>query len=385
MNNIHIGGVYYGQHNIGDEAIVYSMIKTFSSNNILSVSSYGSEWIDELFPNVERHMIPVRFQKPKYGIYTVPVRNVIKDYIKVKKEIAFYNEKDIYICGGATILSDCPWYSLRTVQLAGKSQNDVYLWGVGMAEINDKKTLHYIKDVLNKDYVKKIFTRDEFVRERLIDLDVTSDKVYVSYDPAIMIESHQVDLDIYLTKEQRELYLNGNINIVLSVSGEADVVKKTPISVIKKAVENLQRRYGANIFLIPTGCGKQCKDTEFLCSIASDLNNKSICVIKKEFNPSDLVGFLQKIDLIISSRLHMNILGACASTPSIGLIRNRKIVDFARIIGLPYLELETLNCEQLENEAVNILNNNDFYTAVIKSKVAQMRKQYREAVKIINL
>ena len=385
MKNIHIGGVYYGQHNIGDEAILLSMIKTFSYGKNLSVSTYDSDWIEELFPEVKRHIIPVRYQKPKYGIFTVPARNVVKDYFKVKNELNFFRAKDIYICGGATILSDCPWYSLRTVQLAGKSRCDVYLWGVGMAELYDDETLWYIREVLNEKYVKKIFTRDEYVKERLIKLGVQTDKIFVSYDPAIMIESHQLDLEKYLSQEQKKLFMNGKKNIVLTISGEADVVKRTPIDVIKDAIKNIQKRYDANVFLIPTGCGKQCKDAEILLSIARELENWNVSVIIKEFTPNDLVTFLEGIDLIVSSRLHMNIFGACASTPSIGLVRNEKIIDFARLMGLPYLDLETLSSDQLEREAVNILENSSEYVSSIKKKVSEMRQQYQEAIRIMGI
>lgn len=386
MKKIHIGGVYYGQHNIGDEAIAHSMINTFSKNNMVSISTYGSEWIEEIAQNVERHCIPVRYQKPKLGlIYTVPARNLFKDVFKVKREIDFYKTKDVYVCGGATILSDCPWYSLRTVELAGKAKCDVFLWGVGMAEVDDSDTLTYIRNVLNKDYVKIIFTRDEIVRERLLRIGVNSKKVAVSYDPAIMMDGVFSTPDKYLTEKQREIYFDDNPNIVLTISGETDVVKKTPIDVIKKAVLDIQVKYNANVFLIPTGCGKQCKDTEFLTSIATDLSNNRITVIKNEFTPKELVGFLKNVKLIISSRLHMNIFGVCASTPSIGLVRNKKIIDFAQIMGLPYLELDTLTVEQLVKQAENVLNNRDLYANAIDSKVKKMRAQYQHAEEMIGL
>lgn len=386
MKKIHIGGVYYGQHNIGDEAIAYSMIKTFSKNNSVSISTYGSEWIDELGWKVERHSIPVRFQKPKFGfIYTVPARNLYKDIFKLKREVSYYKTKDVYICGGATILSDCPWYSLRTVELAGKAKLDVYLWGVGMAEVDDLKTLLYVKNVLNENYVKMVFTRDEIVRERLINIGVNTEKVAISYDPAIMIDGNFSSPEKYLTKVQMEMYFDDNPNIVLTISGEADIVKKTPIEVIKQAIFDIQVKYNANVFLIPTGCGKQCKDTEFLISVATDLCNDHIVVIKKEFTPGDLVGFLKNVKLIISSRLHMNIFGACALTPSIGLVRNRKIIDFAQLMNLPYLELATLTKEYLVKDAEQILDNRVGYVKMISAEVKKMREQYQQAESMIGL
>lgn len=379
MKKIHIGGVYYGMHNVGDEAILYSMINSFDKDNKVSVSSYDSYWIDECFGDVERHLINIRYQKPKFGIYTLPRRKALSDFWKVKKEIQYLKSKDAYICGGATILSDCPWYSLRTVQLAEMAYIPSFLWGVGMAEIDDDETLKYISTVLNKSIVKKIYTRDELVKDRLINIGVEEKKLGVCYDPAIMIRGREYELRTYLSDKQIDLYKNGKVNIVVTVSGEADVIKRTPIDVIINAIKIIHQQYDANVFLIPTGCGIHCKDYEILESMANRINSERIIAVKKEFAPNDLVEFLKNVKLIISSRLHMNIFGACAGVPSIGLVRNRKIIDFASLLGLPFLEIEKLS-ETLILEITNLIMNNYIdYQENIINVVEKMRKQYVNA------
>lgn len=376
MKNLHVGGVYYGCHNIGDEAILYSIIKNFSDSFNVSVSTYGSDWIEDSFPNVERHMIPMRFQKPKYGIYSLPRRNVCSDIFKIRNELKYLENKDYYICGGATILSDCPWYSLRTVQLANKNKTPVILWGVGMAEVDDKMTLEYIARVLNSKGVKKIFTRDEIVLKRLIDNGIKEDKLEVCYDPAIMLDGSMCDMSKYLSREQLELYNDDKINIVVTLSGETDVIKRTPIDIIIESVKEMQIRYDANIFLIPTGCGTHCKDSDFLNSIKKRIESKQITLISKEFSPNDLVEFLKNVKFIISSRLHMNIFGACANTPSIGLVRNTKIIDFATLYNLPYLELDKLTVNDIMNSVEGIITNYENITNNMNEVLKRMRKQH---------
>lgn len=380
MTKIHIGGVYYGCHNIGDEAILLSMINSFKNNNIVSVSTYDSDWIDCMFPDVERHIIPMRFQKPKYGIYSLPRRNVLKDLGKIHNEIMYLKSKDVYLCGGATILSDCPWYSLRTVQLAAKAGIASYLWGVGMAELDDKDTLAYIRRVLNNANIKRIYTRDELVQERLVKLGVIADKVGICYDPAIMLEGTSCTFEHYMSEEQLSLYRNGKTNLVVTLSGEADVKKRTPVDVILKAVSEVQKKYDANVFLIPTGCGAHCKDAEFLQMMAEKMDSVRVTIITKEFAPNDLVEFLKNVKIIISSRLHMNIFGACAGTPSIGLVRNRKIIDFASLLGLPYLKLEKLTESSIKSSVDDIFDDYEKYLCNMNNVVNKMRKQHRMAI-----
>lgn len=383
MKKTVIGGVYYGLHNIGDEAILFSMINSFFMLSELSVLSYGSKWINERFPDVKIRQITADYGKPKLGLYVVPKKNLLINIKKVKDEIKFYKKNDIYICGGATILSDCPWYSLKTVELAGKAGIPVYLWGVGMAEIEDSDAFDYIKKVLNQSYVKKVFTRDEYVKDRIQNLGVMSEKLFVSYDPAIMIDGDSFNNKKYLNDYQEVDYYDNHMNIVVTISGEADVVKKTPIDVLCNAISQLQIKYSANIFMIPTGCGEHCMDTALMKKLKKEIANEHIHLIEREFFPSDLVAFLKNIDVIISSRLHMNILGVCAGTPSIGLVRNMKNIDFANLIDLPYLELSTLTVNELLSAMEDVFSKLEFYRKNISMKKKNMRATYISAVKMM--
>ena len=79
----------------------------------------GSEWVNKFFPDVKKIKIKDRFEKPKYGIpYSrKPVSSLPSKIIKTLfPDLSIYKNMDAYICGGATILSDCPWYSIRTIQ-----------------------------------------------------------------------------------------------------------------------------------------------------------------------------------------------------------------------------------------------------------------------------
>lgn len=382
MKKLHIGGVYYGQHNIGDEAILLSILKSMT-NFRLSVSTYGSEWIDEIFNDVERRTIELEYSKPKMGLFIDPKKRIFKNLMLISNEIKYLKTKDMYLCGGATILSDCPWYSLRTVQVANFSGVPAVLWGVGMAEIKDGDTIEYIKKILNSNGVKKVFTRDPFVRERLIKLGVSANKVAVSYDPAIMITGKELNLDYYIGKEKQGVFNNGRINVVLSVSGESDVVDKTPVDEIIYTAKAIQTQMRANVVLIPTGCGAQCLDSNFLRTISDELDPRYTILVEKEFAPEHLVEFLKGVDFIISSRLHMNIFGACAGVPSIGLVRNQKIIDFANLFDLPYIALERLKGQELFELSNRVLNNREIYSDSIKIKVNEMRKVYIDAVKTI--
>lgn len=178
------------------------------------------------------------------------------------------------------------------------------------------------------------------------------------------------------------LYLAGSrtAKFVFSLSGESDVIQRTPLKTIVSAIRTIINKYDANLFLIPTGCGEHCKDRDFLKQIDDEVNDTRITVINAEFSPQDLVTFLARVDVIISSRLHLNILGACAAVPSIGLVRNTKIIDFATLMNLPYLELEDLKSEEIVEAVDHIFSEKVKRSEYITSVVGKMKEQYLTAL-----
>ena len=372
--NVHIGGVFYGMHNIGDEAILYSMLRQFYEKYRISVESYDSKWLLNYYPDVRIRPIIIAYGKPKLGIAMMPRKKIITNTVKQFRNRGFIQKIDGYICGGATILSDCPWHSLKTVEEAGRLGKDVILWGVGMADGVDQVTKQYIRSVLNRSYVSKIYTRDEFVKERLKEIGVKAEKLGVSYDPAIMLSGKEFDLKKYMSNESIEMLYNDRKNICVSVSGEADVAFRTPVDAIYGFTKQLLMRGHYNIYFIPTGCGKHCKDKEIMERIVQQCDSKYVRMIDKEFEPDDLVQFLKMFDFSISSRLHLNIFSACAGIPSIGLIRNSKITDFAQIFDFPVLEMDTLTAEKLLENVELIEHKMNEFRSEIPKKVTEMRK-----------
>ena len=379
MKKILIGGVYYGEHNIGDEGLLFSIIRSFEPYAEINVLTNGSEWIDNVFPKANRYPIRLNYIKPSCGLYTIPRSKVITNWFKIRKEIDFYRQYDLYICGGATILSDCPYYSLRTVLLAEKAGVPVILWGVGMAEISDENTKKFIVDVLNRKGVKKVFVRDEYVQKRLWELGVEKNKVDVSYDPAIMLEGTNFDMAKFMNDDSLKWYRQSDCNVVVSVSGESDIADKTPVNKIADEIIAIKQKYNANIILVPTGCGKQCKDTEMLKTLGSMVGTKNVTVIEKEFQPEELVEFLKNVKLVISSRLHMNIFAACAGVPSVGLVRNLKIVDFASKFNLPYLYFDNMSKNDIVKKSDEVMDNYRNITSSMATIRTGMRQKYTES------
>lgn len=371
-----IGGVYYGLHNIGDEAILLAMVREFAALGPLSVMTYGSTWLDQLPLDVARIPIVETYGQPKLGVFVEPRRSIRSIARSFVPDLAAYKGKSVYICGGATTLSDCPWHTLRTVKFAAAAGVPSVLWGVGMAASSDSTALAFVADTCNSQDVRRVYVRDRFVQARLHRAGVDPHKVEVVYDPAIMLSGCDFDLSRYLDQRATDLLLDDAPNVCVSVSGEDDVVARTPLPELTSYVRWLLTELGARVFLVPTGCGEHCRDRALLGSIARDTG---AVLLDREFHPDELVSFLAHMRLVTSSRLHANILAAAAGVPSIGLARNEKLQDFADLIGAPCLPLSGLTSNDLIEATVSVMSQHEEHVRNLAESVERMRRTHAAA------
>ena len=374
-----IGGVIYGRHNIGDEAILESMIRSFRTTTDLTVMSCDSMWITEKYPDVIRKNIPVLYGKPKLGLYAYPRKKFLSAFKNTFfPDLKPFKEYDVMLCGGGTILSDSAWHSLYSIEVAKKAGLPTIMWGVGMAEVQDASTRKYIERVCNSDTVLKIFTRDEYVMQRLIAYGVDAQKIDVCYDPAYMLDADQDPDFSFLTEEERALYYDERPNVCVSLAGEPDVTNESHVKQIKVYVEAITKT--ANVFLVPTGFGPACRDRELLKTLAI---NDRVVLIRKELQPTQLIAFLRKMEFIVSSRLHCSIFGAVAGVPSINIMRNKKNMDFARMFRLPALPMEEVTAMALLKLTNEMFAQREHLHHKINAMIHELRKKHQLAIESV--
>lgn len=373
MKKVLIDGVAYGLHNIGDEAILQGMLDSFAGTYDVSVSTYGSEWIDEEYPTVKRIPVYTMYDKAKLGLTAVPRRKLLASIKNTFfPDLSRFSGVDLMLCGGGTILSDCPWHSLHMVELATKCDVPAVLWGVGMAEVFDAETRERIRIVCSKELVKHIYARDEMVRERLIKYGVPAAKVDVCYDPAYILQG-KPGID-FLDERGTRLYQDTRPNLCVSLSGEPDVTDTHHISQVRDYISRVTEF--ANVFLVPTGLGDKCRDRELLAGMQV---NDRVVFVDRELRPTQLIALLEHMQLIVSSRLHCSIFGVDAGAPSINLIRNTKHEDFAALFGLPALKMNQVTADELLQMTGRMLQEYPQLRENLCSKLETIKKTYNAA------
>ena len=111
--------------------------------------------------------------------------------------------------------------------------------------------------------------------------------------------------------------------------------------------------------------------------------NSNVILIKKRFEPEDLIQFLSKFHLVLSSRLHLNIFSSIVGTPFIGLIRNSKISDFSTLLELNSYYFNEIGSKAFYTYLDFMIENNKSIRKKILNNIEMMRSVHIDCVEEI--
>jgi len=385
MKRIFLGGCPFGDENLGDDAILSSLLNTFGSRNdeltICKIANKNEVYLDSYInkKKLNTKIYTNKFYSPPiFGFSMNSRRNPFKAFFNYQLDERNIASKDLLICGGGTLITDLPWQIIKLANIANKLNVPTILFGIGMAEIKDNNSIKYLQKTLNQ--LDDIYVRDLFVKSKLSAIGVNEKKIKVCYDPAItLMPNSNFNLNIFFKKNEIELYEKDKIKIAISLSSERDIKKETDFNSINTMIKYLINKYNAIIFLIPTSHYKNC-DIEFMSKLS---NNTNVILIRKRFEPEDLIQFLSKFHLAISSRLHLNIFSSIVGTPFIGLIRNSKISDYSSLHELNSYYFNQINNSEFYIYLDFMIENNNSIRKKILTNIELMRSVHLDCVEEI--
>lgn len=370
MKRVLVGGAIYGCHNIGDDGLLRGILKDLE-NCECGVITKQSKWMEEEYPEVKQFEWLNIYRKPRLGCYIGGMRKLSTWKENFFPDMTAYRWSDVLICGGGTIFSACPWNAFRLTTFEKRLHKPTIIWGAGMCDETDSSTIRLIRKWCNDSMVLHVYVRDELVQKRLWDIGVEARKVSVCYDPAYILAPRKVDVETLSEKVQKML-ASTNKKLVLTLSGEDDVSNQVELAVFKDFIDKVVRK-GYEVFLIPISYANHTKDRLFAKEL-DKINSKQVCFIKNEFQPQELIDFLTKVDVSISSRLHMSIYSAVAGIPFISLKRNDKNSDLAKLFDMPCFSFYNLKASELIDSLYQLIDDEP----ALKRRVAEQAEKYKK-------
>lgn len=348
---------YYGFKNLGDEAILSSIVKMIKEKN-------PSTQIYALSYNV-------KYTEKVHKIKGVS-RNSIKDIISTIKN------SDIVISGGGSLLQDVTssrslLYYLAIIQVAKLFKKTVLFFCNGFGPIRKRYNKYLAKKIINR--VDKIVLRDQESKKLMEEIGVTKE-IDVTVDSTFYLES----VDETRVKKILEKEDIPTDKPLIGISVRPWYVKEDFIDTMASFGDYISDK-GLNVLFIPM---QASKDEKVSKEIMDKMKNKSY-ILTKEYTSEEVLGVIGALDILIGMRLHALIFASIKGIPMIGLEYDPKVKAFLGMVnqrsGGKVEELDNFNlCIEFDN----LWNKRDHEAEELCSIGANLKDIVRKNKDILN-
>lgn len=350
MSKILISG-YYGFNNLGDEAILESIInnlkKTFKDVEIVVLSENPQVTSD------------------KYHIESISRKNILA-IIKAIKNC------DLLISGGGSLLQDITskrsiYYYLGIIALGVAMNKKVMIYSQGIGPIHKKINRKLTSFLLNK--VNFITVRDYNSKKDLIEMGIKKENIVVTTDPVISMEKIDKNIGLEILKEECPNFDSSIPTIGFAFRGRNYTPKfrKVLIDAIKELLDELN----VNIVFIPFHYSEDIEINNDLENVFKD----KVIFINKRYEAKQVLSIIENLDLLVGVRLHSLIFSAMANVPMIAISYDPKIDYFMETLGLKSLcSVEELTKEELVDSIKYMFCKQKEFRDLIEKRIQNLKK-----------
>lgn len=338
---------YYGFDNVGDDAILLSIIQALK------------KWQE----NID---ITVLSNNPDATEKTYGVRAVNR--WKIKEVSRIMKEADGLISGGGSLMQDqtgmksIPYYS-AIIRIAKWHKKPVFVYAQGMGPINHRLSKFIVKNTFNK--IEKITVRDNGSKSLLDEIGVKKPLLVVP-DPVIGLDNNAFHSNWMASQNLKK-------HSYIAVS-----VREWPseITYKQKIADSLDQlaRSGESILFVPMHGEHDAKTS---VEVAHLMKEASL-ISPADLSIEEKIAVIGQSKLLIGMRLHSLIFSAIYYTPFIALSYDPKIDAFADIVQQPiigHVEKDNWDGNQLFEKATNVLENRDSIEYMMRNKVQALQEE----------
>ena len=381
-----LGGVPLGCDNIGDEAIVGCV----------------TGLLRELVPGAEL-TVCTRDREgtaARLGVATAPLHGFGADP-DLRGFAELVRRHDAYVWFGATGLSDYPETALRLLRAAREAGVPAIVWGVGMnSELNPAfyraagKKLKLLKLFSACTFTDHVAAYERRLRRRTmrnIARELSACRLVVLRDAQSVGEVEKCGFTSAVEGADTAILQSsappplpdapGIARIGFCVSEQSAV---RDLDGVRRLWDDLLNDPARRVVLIPMN---PVTDRRLMLKIASGCRFRDRIECLERTDPADVQACAGQCRVIVSSRLHLLILGANAGTPGIGIERGSKIANWLSYFGeTPAGTVENCDFSVIRNRIDRILELHDAEArAAVRRVTAEMRRRLDAAAEKLKL
>lgn len=327
---------YYGFQNIGDDAMLMSIINDLRKYKpdikilILSKAPVGTT--------------------RDYNIDSISRVNIIRIYMAMRNARAFIN-------GGGNLLQDNTstrslLFYLGTVWMAKKMKLKVMFYANGIGPLKKKVNRLLTRKIMNK--VDLITLREEHSYSEIRHMDISKPRILVTADSALTL----IDRPEIASCDITGLIDNVDEAPMLGISlrkypGHEKFEHEKYESAIARLADHMASVHGLLPVFIPM---QFPDDVPILENVAAKMSCKSI-VIKEKLNVFQTYRIISRMSLLLGMRLHALIFAAGSGVPMVGLVYDPKIQGFLEYVNQASAgDLRRLDYDKLRDTAEDVWN-----------------------------
>lgn len=227
-----------------------------------------------------------------------------------------------------------------------------------------------------------IIVRDAPSLEYLIDSGINASKVYLTADPAFLLDTAS-DNRVQMILKTEGLHLS-----VLKSSKKIGICAARILSEKKhnKFIETLAsvadsiiEEYDAVVLFIPHSSGKLMEKSNDV-SVGKEIKNKvknkeRFYIVKGDYTPMELKGIIGRLDCLVSLRMHPIISASSMKVPSIIIAFNPKAYGLMKMLGLPnnVIHEDEINSSVLLASVIRCLKERSSTTKTLENSIQGIR------------
>jgi len=311
----------YGGLNLGDEAILHSIINQLRRDLKAEITVFSRNAEDT---------------KRRHGVErALDVRKLSR--AEVQPEI---ERLDLFILGGGGILYDADARTyLREVLIAKEQGIPVMVYAIGAGPLQDPGAQQAVREAL--EHVELITVRERGAHQILENAGLHRDMA-VTADPALLLKPEPLRRGVLRTEG-----LEGRRRLIgMSVRepgvAAPDIDQKVYHALLANAADFMVDRFDADIVFVPME-PESLDNQHSHAVIAQMLRAPRATVLKGQYSSQQLLALMSRFSFVVGMRLHFLIFAALRGVPFVALPYSGKVAGFLEDLQMPAPPLKLVN------------------------------------------
>lgn len=315
----------YGGMNLGDEAILQSIITQLRKDLPVEISVFSRDAEDT---------------KRRHGVErAIPVRKLSR--AEVQPEI---ERLDLLVFGGGGILYDAEARTyLREVGIAKEKGVPVMLYAVGAGPLDDPAVQTVVRECL--EHVETITVRERSAQQVLEAAGVHRE-ITVTADPALLLKPEPLPRGVL--KHEGLLGRRKLIGMSVREPGVAapDLDHHVYHALLANAADYMVDRFDCDVVFVPME--RSVLDTQHSHAVISNmLRAQRATVLKGEYTSGQMLSLMGRFSFAVGMRLHFLVFAAMQGVPFVALPYSGKVSGFLDDVKVPTPPLNLVNAGRL--------------------------------------